>query len=148
MQLLILIIAILIFPAVMTCQAQSGSPEHAFQTIREVSADINLLWTSENAEVFKESIVPYANKYLNKEAGKELTLIIWGPALEMLAEDETLQEKLASLIDKGLEVKTSSFLADQYGITEKLAELGIEVGKTDKIITKPLTERASQVVSL
>ena len=98
--------------------------------------------------MFKESIVPYANKYLNKEAGKELTLIIWGLALEMLAEDETLQEKLASLIDKGLEVKTSSFLADQYGITEKLAELGIEVGKTDKIITKPLTERASQVVSL
>ena len=52
------------------------------------------------------------------------------------------------MIDKGVKVRTPKFLTDQYGVTEQLTKLGVEVGKTNEILTETLTERSSHIVSL
>ena len=142
------ILAILMFPAVLTCQAQSQSPQKALKTVQKENKGVNLLWTAEDRDVFTESIVPYAHKHLDGKSENGLTLIIWGPAVKVLAENDQTQDKLASMIDKGLHVKTSEFLTDQYGVTEQMKQIGVEVGKTDEVLTKTLTEEGSHIVSL
>lgn len=52
------------------------------------------------------------------------------------------------MIDKGLEVKTSKFLTDQYGVTEQMKQIGVEVRKQDEVLTETLTEGGSHIVSL
>ncbi len=66
----------------------------------------------------------------------------------IMADYDQFQDKLASLIDKGLNVKTSQFLTEQYGVTEQMEQIGVEVGKTGEVLTETLTEDASHVVSL
>lgn len=148
MKRLTFILAILLFPA-LSSMAQNSTPQHALAaTDKEHATEVDLLWTDEDRDVFTESIVPYSHRYLDGKSGKELNLIIWGPAIKVLAENDQLQNKLASMIDKGLTVKTSQFLTDQYGVTEQLKQIGVEVGKTDNVLTETLTEDASHVVSL
>ena len=148
MKRLAFILAVLMFPAVLTCQAQYQSPQRALETIQKEAEGVNLLWTADGRDVFTERIVPYSHKYLDCKSGKELTLIVWGPAVKVLAEHDQLQNKLASMIDKGLKVKTSRFLADQHGITEQMKAIGVEVEKTNKVLTETLTDEASQIVYL
>lgn len=149
MKRLTFILVVFLFPALMTCEAQSGCPDKALQaTQKQTREEINILWTTENRDVFIESIVPYVSRCFDQETEQDLVLIVWGSALEVLAEDENLQNKLASLIDEGLKVKTSRFLADQYEITERLTDLGIIIGTTDEILTKPLTEENKGIISL
>jgi hypothetical protein len=148
MRRLAFILAILLIPA-LSSMAQHRTPQHALgASDKEHATKIDLLWTDEDRDVFTESIVPYSHRYLDGKSGTELNLIIWGPAVKLLAEDDQLQNKLASMIDKGLQVKTSQFLTDQYGVTEELTEIGVEVGKTKDVLTETLTEDASHVVSL
>lgn len=149
MKRLAFILVVFLFPALMTCNAQSGSPDKALHaTSKQIPEEINILWSTKDRDVFIESIVPYASTYFDKETEQDLVLIVWGPAIKVLAEDEALQNRLASMIDEGLKVRTCRFLADQYGVTEHLIELGIKLGTTDEILTKPLTEGNKDIISM
>jgi len=58
---------------------------------------------------------------------KDITLVVWGPSAKLLTEDKELQEYMARILDAGVTVKACKGCADQYGVSERLEELGINV---------------------
>jgi hypothetical protein len=53
--------------------------------------------------------------------------VVWGPSAKILTEDEELQGYMKRIMDSGVTVKACKGCSDQYGISEDLKELGINV---------------------
>jgi len=145
----IFILLFLTIPVVFTGYAQSGSPSHALQAEKVNSgSNITILWTSGDRNVFVESIKPYCENCFTNKAHEKLSLMAWGPSVCLLAEDEDLQKELESLIQKGLDVKASNRLADKYGCTDRLREMGAEIVNINDLLTEFLKKRTTRLVSL
>ena len=53
-----------------------------------------------------------------------MNLLMWGPSVRLLAENQDLQVDLSMLISKGLNVKASKYSMDKFKVTEKMSQLG------------------------
>ena len=86
-----------------------------------------VVWTSGDRDVALKMVFMYV--YNGKRNGwwDEIALIVWGPSSKLLSEDVELQEQLAMMKDVGVEVVACRACAEQYGVAEKLEELGVEV---------------------
>jgi hypothetical protein len=67
-------------------------------------------------------------------------LVIWGPSAKLLAEDESLQAEIQEVADAGVKLEACKACADNYGVSEKLSEIGIEV----IYMGQPLTNRLKE----
>lgn len=95
-----------------------------------------ILWTTSEREVALNMVFMYA---INSKANgwwKEIELIIWGPSVMLASGDKEIQEYLKDIKDSGITLKACKACADKYGVSGKLAELGIEV----VYMGMPLTE--------
>lgn len=109
----------------------------ADQSITENNNDhLIILWTSGDVEVFSKVVFPYALNSKKMHWWDKVTLIIWGPSTRLLAGDKETQEKLGHLQEAAVQLEACLWCADQYGDTEKLKELGVDV----KYMGKPLTD--------
>lgn len=99
-----------------------------------------VLWTSGDPEVAKKMVFMYV--YNAKKAGwwEEVTFIIWGPSSRLLAEDEELQGRLQDMKETGINLEACKACADQYGVSGKLEDLGVDV----KYMGEPLTKYIKQ----
>ena len=95
-----------------------------------------VLWTSGDAEVAKKMVFMYVYNAKKYEWWDEITFIIWGPSSKLLAEDEELQKEIGKMKQEGIVLEACKACADQYGVSEKLKSLGVDV----KYMGKPLTE--------
>jgi hypothetical protein len=95
-----------------------------------------ILWTSGDREVFTKVVFPYALNSMKQEWWKEVTLIVWGPSARLAASDEELQGQLRKVSEAGVRLTACKWCSDQYEVSDRLAELGIDV----KYMGKPLTE--------
>ena len=86
-----------------------------------------ILWTSPDKEVAQKMVFMYAKNSRLRDWWGQVRLIVWGPSAKLLATDGDLQEELAELKLAGVELQACKACADQYGVSEKLAELGVEV---------------------
>ena len=95
-----------------------------------------VLWTSGDADVAKKMVFMYV--YNAKKYGwwKEITFIIWGPSSQLLAEDEELQEELQKMKEEDIVLEACKACAEQYGVSEDLEALGVDV----KYMGVPLTK--------
>lgn len=95
-----------------------------------------VLWTSDDPYVAER--VAFMYTHAAKTAGwfKDVTLIVWGPSAKLITENVKLQEKVAKMMDDGVEVQACIACANAYGVAEKLKKLGYEV----KGMGKPLTD--------
>lgn len=86
-----------------------------------------VLWTSGDREVALKMAFMYT--YNSKKFGwwDDITLVVWGPSAKLLAGDKELQEYIKKMLDAGIVVKACKGCADLYGVSDKLAELGIIV---------------------
>jgi len=86
-----------------------------------------ILWTSQDKEVAQKMVFMYAKNSKLRAWWGQVRLIIWGPSAKLLATDGELQEELEELKQAGVELQACKACADQYGVSEGLADLGIEV---------------------
>jgi hypothetical protein len=86
-----------------------------------------LLWTSQDKEVAQKMVFMYAKNAKLRDLWSRVLLIIWGPSAKLLANEVELQEELEELKLSGVELQACQACADQYGVSEKLRSLGIEV---------------------
>ena len=66
---------------------------------------------------------------------KNITFIVWGPSSELLSENKDLQKHFEKFIENDIKVLACKACADEYGVSKKLSNLGINV----KYMGKPLT---------
>ena len=100
-----------------------------------------VVWTSSDREVALKIVMMY-NKNAKKNAWlDDITLLVWGPSGKLLSEDEELQKYVGNLKEAGVHLLACKGCADQYGITDKLTELGITVRYTGTDLTDFIKER-------
>lgn len=88
---------------------------------------LNILWTSRDKDVALKMVFMYARASMKNKWWDAVTLIVWGPTAQLLAEDPELQDQLKILQGVGAKVIACKACADMYGASEKLEELGVDV---------------------
>lgn len=71
---------------------------------------------------------------------EDITLLIWGPSAKLLTEDDELQEYLKKIQKEGVHLLACKGCADQYGIADKLTNLGVTVRYTGTDLTNFIKE--------
>ena len=99
-----------------------------------------IVWSSGEIEVAKKMVLLYSSVILPRGYWDKAHLMIWGPSAKLLAESSELQEMLNRVKETGVELSCCVVCSDDYGVTEKLASLGIEMIHTGEILTNALKE--------
>lgn len=86
-----------------------------------------VLWTSQDKEVAQKMVFMYTKNSKLRDWWGQVRLVVWGPSAKLLATDGELQEELEELKRAGVELQACKSCADQYGVSERLADLGVEV---------------------
>jgi len=97
---------------------------------------LNILWTTDNKEVFLNMLSMYAINSKKEEWWKNVNLIIWGPSARLTGEDSEIQTEIFEMLNNGITIEACKDCCDNYGVTEKLEMFGIHM----HYMGKPLTD--------
>lgn len=86
-----------------------------------------ILWTSGEKETALHMVGMYAVNARSHAWWNEVTVLIWGAAARLAAQDEDVQAKIADLRAAGVRVTACRSCAEKLGVVEKLEEMQIEV---------------------
>ncbi len=86
-----------------------------------------VIWSSADPEVASKLVFMYTRNSMLRGWWSRVRLIIWGPSAKLLAENEDLQDEIIGVAKDGVEILAYKRCADDFGVTEKLESLGIEV---------------------
>jgi len=64
--------------------------------------------------------------------------MIWGPSARLLSKDKALQKKVKEIADTGVTIQACIVCTDEYGVSDKLRDLGIELTHTGEVLTEAL----------
>lgn len=102
----------------------------------EKAADhLLIVWTSGDPDVAHKMVFMYAFNAQKNGWWDQVTLLVWGPSAQLSSEDEDIQASLKKMKDQGVELLACKGCADQYGVSSKLEEVGIEVKYTGTYLT-------------
>jgi hypothetical protein len=94
----------------------------------ERSADhLLIVWSSGDPEVAHKMVFMYAYNAQKNGWWDQVTLLVWGPSAKLSSEDKDIQAYLKKIKDQGIELLACKACADQYGVSSKLEELGVDV---------------------
>ncbi len=95
-----------------------------------------VVWSSADREVALEMVFMYTFNAKLRGWWDDVTFIIWGPSEKLLSSDLELQGRLRKMIKEGIVVEACRACSDDYGVTESLEKLGVDV----KYMGEPLTD--------
>ncbi len=102
----------------------------------EKAADhLLIVWTSGDPDVAHKMLFMYAFNAQKNGWWDQITLLVWGSSAKLSSEDEDIQASLKRMKEQGVELLACKGCADQYGVSSKLEELGIEVKYTGTYLT-------------
>jgi hypothetical protein len=99
------------------------------------SRDLLVVWTSGDRKVALKMVFMYAGNAKKRGWWESVTMLVWGPSQELLAEDEEIQEQMATMVERGVRFVACKACADSYPITEDLEALGVKVFYTGQFLT-------------
>ena len=105
---------------------QTDKVEQEIVTENEVTGLV-VLWTSGEKDVFTKMVNIYTLNAKKRGWFDDITLIVWGPSAKLLAGDEELQGMITQLYDNGIVLEACIWCTNQYGVTEDLKGLKIDV---------------------
>ena len=98
------------------------------------------LWSTGDRGVALNMIFMYLLNARRNDWWDEVTLLIWGPSAQLIAEDEEIQGRLKKLKEEGVVLEACKACAENYGVDEDLADLGIDVYYIGKRLTEYVKE--------
>ena len=107
--------------------AQTDKVEQENTVKNDEVTGLVVLWTSGEKDVFTKMVHIYTLNAKKSGWFDDITLIVWGPSAKLLSGDEELQEMITQLHDSGITLEACIWCTNQYGITEDLKELKIDV---------------------
>ena len=99
-----------------------------------------IVWSTAEIEVVKKMVLLYSSVILPRGYWDKAHLMIWGPSAKLLAENIELQELLGKVKKTGVELSCCVVCSDEYGVTEKLASMDIDMIHTGELLTHALKE--------
>jgi hypothetical protein len=97
-----------------------------------------IVWSTAEIEVAKKMVLLYSSVMLPRGYWDQAHLMIWGPSAKLLAENEELQEMVVKIKETGVELSCCVVCSDEYGVSEKLASLSIDMIHTGEVLTDAL----------
>lgn len=94
---------------------------------KDTSESIFIIWSSADPDVAYNLAFMYAHNSLKRDWWKTVRLIIWGPSAKLASEDPDIQVRIREMLDDNMEIWACRACAENYGVTEQLEELGVEV---------------------
>jgi hypothetical protein len=95
-----------------------------------------VLWTSGDRDVALNMVFMYTFNAKRRNWWNDVRLIVWEPSSKLLAEDVELQMEVSKMREAGVILEACKACADRYGVSDDLAQLGIDV----RYMGVPLTE--------
>ncbi len=97
---------------------------------------LNILWTTDNKDTVFNMLSMYAINSKKHNWWKEVNVIIWGAAAKLAGNDTQVQTEVLEMFQYGISVEACKDCCDNYGVTELLSKLGVNV----RYMGEPLTE--------
>jgi hypothetical protein len=97
-----------------------------------------IVWSTAEIEVAKKMVLLYSSVILPRGYWDQAHLMIWGPSAKLLSENEALQEMVSKIKQTGVKLTCCVVCSDEYGVSEKLASLGIDMIHTGEVLTDAL----------
>jgi len=91
------------------------------------SKSLHILWTNDNLLTSRLMVMMYATNCMTHSLWGNVTVIIWGATVKLVAENELIQDELKLAQSTGVKFSACVSCARQLGAVEKLEELGVEV---------------------
>ncbi len=99
-----------------------------------------MVWTNGDKEVALKLPLLYGLVILERGYWEEAHLMIWGPSIKLAANDPDIQERLRRMQESGVSMSACIVCTDDYGVTQKLKELGIATIHTGEMLTECLKD--------
>ena len=112
-----------------------------------MSNKLLIVWSSGEKEVAKKLVLLYGSVMLERKYWDEATIMIWGPSAKLLAEDKELQKQFKVVQDSGVKFNACVVCTDDYGVSEQLRELGVDLIHTGEMLTESLQSDAVKVIT-
>lgn len=86
---------------------------------------VTILWTTEEKEVAMKVVLPYV--FHGKANGwwDEISLVIWGPSVRLVATDPEVAAMVRDILDSPIRVIACKLCTDKYDVTDFYLNLGI-----------------------
>jgi len=84
---------------------------------------------------------------LERKYWDEATIMIWGPSAQILAQSRELQEQMKTVRDSGVKFNACVVCTDDYGVSDTLKELGVELIHTGEMLTEALQSDDIKVIT-
>ena len=97
---------------------------------------LNILWTTDNKDTIFNMLSMYAINSKSKGWWKDVNVIIWGASAKLVGADNRVQTEVIEMINQGVTIEACKDCSDNFGVTEKLTNLGINV----RFMGKPMTD--------
>jgi len=91
-----------------------------------MSDKICIVVTSSDRRGIKTSL-QYARRTVTEKFMKDTKVFLFGPSEEVIAYDTELQDFLKRYMDVGKKVLACKWCSDDYGVSDRLADLGVTV---------------------
>ena len=112
-----------------------------------MSNKLLIVWSSGEKEVAKKLILLYGSVMLERKYWDEATIMIWGPSAKLLARDKELQALTTKVRETGVKFTACVVCSDDYGVSDDLKELGVELTHTGEELTLALQSDDVKVVT-
>lgn len=88
---------------------------------------LNILWTNDNPITSELMVLMYAVNALKRGWWEKVTVILWGAASKLVAENDHIRDLIAEAQEAGVEFSACRACADRLETTDVLENMGIEL---------------------
>nr|WP_321410614.1 DsrE family protein [uncultured Carboxylicivirga sp.] len=104
-----------------------------------------VIWSSGDPEVAIKVCLMYTHAAAKNKWFDIVNLIVWGPSVKLLLEDETVKEKVLQMKTDGVIIEACVNCADMYGVADDLRNLDFDVKPMGLPVTQRLKEGWKQL---
>jgi hypothetical protein len=97
---------------------------------------LNILWTTGNKNKVFSMLNMFASRSEKNDWWNDVNVIIYGASAKLVGTDKKVQVEIVDMISQGVNVEAFKDSCDNFGVTEKLIELGVNV----RSMGKPMNE--------
>jgi len=121
--------------AAVVTHMETSSPTS--RAAEETPSELCVVWSSGDPGVAKNVCFMYAHNAKKRGWFDVVHLVVWGTSAKLLTENQELQAEIKAMQQSGVVVEACVACANNYGVTDALKSLGIDV----KPMGVPLTDR-------
>ncbi len=88
---------------------------------------LNILWTTDNKDTVFNMLTMYAINSKTNNWWQNINVIIWGASAKLVGIDSQVQTEIKEMINQGVTIEACRDCYNNFGITDTLTKLGINV---------------------